>query len=237
MDPDGGVGGGGQHRAGRRHASGDAAGNNASLGYDAIAPDPARKVDSRCPSDARSAGLAFAGSAPRDTDRDGTGDTYARADAIDVEARFTRPVTVDTSGGTPSLTVRVGTEDRTAEYVSGSGGTVLTFSYTVFGNPYSDTNFDADGGVGWRRASIELNGGAITDAAGGGARAAHPHGDRGGRAGARSTAEQPQLHGGEHQPQHGKPERRRTFGAGRRGAADAGVHHEVGVRAPPRRWW
>ena len=53
----------------------------------------------------------------------------------------------------------------------------------------------------------------------------------GARARARSTTQQPQLAWAERQPQHGEPERRQLR-CGRRGAADAGVHHEVGVDPP-----
>ena len=40
-------------------------------------------------------------------------------------------MTVDTTGGTPQLTVRVGTEDKTANYASGTGTAGLVFEYTV----------------------------------------------------------------------------------------------------------
>ena len=76
-------------------------------------------------------GLGLAGAAPRDTDRDGAGDTYAGGDAIDAEARFTLLVAASTDGGTPKLTLQVGSNTREAVYLAGSGTPVLTFRYRV----------------------------------------------------------------------------------------------------------
>jgi len=45
-----------------------------------------------------------------------------------IEATFSAPILVD---GTPGLKVIVGTEERWASYISGSGSTVLVFGYTI----------------------------------------------------------------------------------------------------------
>ena len=73
---------------------------------------------------------------------------------------FGESVTVNTSGGTPTLTLETGTTDRTASYTSGTGTSTLTFSYTV---QAGDTSADLDYvGTG----SLSAAGGTIRDAAG-----------------------------------------------------------------------
>ena len=137
----------------------DGAGNAATLVHRAIAPDPARKVDGST-TPARLTGLAFTGTAPRDADRDGVADTYRAGDAIALEATFDRAVAVDTAGGRPTLALTVGSDERQAAYVSGTGTAVLAFSYTV-------ASEDNDGdGVSVPAGSIDLDGGRIGDAAG-----------------------------------------------------------------------
>ena len=136
----------------------DAAEHGANLAHAAIAADPARQVDgSTVP--ARLTGVAFAGEAPRDTDRDGAGDTYRPGDEIRIEARFDRSVTVDTAG-TPSLTLLVGENEREASYVSGSGTATLVFSYEVAAGE-EDTD-----GVSVPADPVEPGGARIGDAAG-----------------------------------------------------------------------
>ena len=106
-------------------------------------------------------GLAFAGAAPRDADRDGAGDTYRAGDVIEVAATFDRAVTVrQTGAGAPSLVLRVGAQDREAVYTRGSGTAELVFAYTVAAN-----DNDADG-VSVAAGSIERNDASIENSGG-----------------------------------------------------------------------
>ena len=60
--------------------------------------------------------------------------TYGRDDRIQVSVTFDQTVTVDTSGGTPSLTIDFHTAasgEQTANYVRGSGTKTLVFEFTV----------------------------------------------------------------------------------------------------------
>ena len=90
--------------------------------------------------------------APSDADGQwGAGDT------VRVSVTFSEAVTVDTTGGTPSIGVRLGAStERTARYVDGSGTATLAFEYTVAAE-------DGAHGEVWVHAdSLALNGGAIT---------------------------------------------------------------------------
>ena len=93
---------------------------------------------------------------------------YGIGEAIRVTARFDGAVTVDGTGGTPSIAATVGATARRAAYAGGSGTDTLVFAYTV-----REGDEDTDG-VSIEAASIGLNGGAILDRAGGAARLAHP---------------------------------------------------------------
>ena len=93
---------------------------------------------------------------------------YGIGEAIRVTARFDGAVTVDGTGGTPSIATTVGGTARRAAYAGGSGTDTLVFAYTV-----REGDEDTDG-VSIEAASIGLNGGAIVDGAGGAARLAHP---------------------------------------------------------------
>ena len=84
------------------------------------------------------------------------GGTYS--DQLNFTVKFNESVTVDTSAGTPRLTLTVGSATKYANYVSGSGGTTLTFRYLPqMGD--ADTDGVALG------TSIDLNGGTIKDGA------------------------------------------------------------------------
>jgi hypothetical protein len=65
-------------------------------------------------------------------------------------------VTVDTTGGTPSLTLTIGSTARNATYASGSGGTALIFNYTVQAG-----ETDSDGIAS--ASPLVLNSGTIQD--------------------------------------------------------------------------
>ena len=90
----------------------------------------------------------------------GTG--YAGGETIEVALHFDRAVTVDTGGGTPSVTLTVGAAPRTAGYLRGSDTRVLTFGYTV-----QAADMDADG-VDLVANSLALNGGKIAAVSDGG---------------------------------------------------------------------
>ena len=59
------------------------------------------------------------------------GDTYKGGEKIEVAVTFGDRVLVDTSLGTPTLGLTVGTETRQATYVRGTGSNRLVFEYTV----------------------------------------------------------------------------------------------------------
>ncbi|MET4066698.1 hypothetical protein ABID58_001481 [Bradyrhizobium sp. S3.2.6] len=86
----------------------------------------------------------------------GTGITSGAGDlnagkAVTLTVNFSAAVTVNTAGGTPTLTLNDG---GTASYTGGSGGTALTFSYTVAAGQNT-----ADLVI----SSFNLNGSSITD--------------------------------------------------------------------------
>ncbi|OWK40495.1 Ig-like domain-containing protein [Fimbriiglobus ruber] len=83
--------------------------------------------------------------------------SYAAGTVIDILVAFGEPVTVDTSGGTPTLALNSG---GTAEYTGGSGTDTLTFRYTVqAGENVAKLDYAS-------AAALDLNGGVIADAAG-----------------------------------------------------------------------
>ena len=67
------------------------------------------------------------------------GDTYRQGEKIEVAVTFGDRVLVDTSLGTPTLTLVVGAAGPLARYVRGSGTTRLVFAHTVVAN---DTDSD-----------------------------------------------------------------------------------------------
>lgn len=80
---------------------------------------------------------------------------YRAGQTLTFTVNFHEAVTVT---GTPQLALTVGSTTRQADYVSGSGGSSLVFSYTIQGG-----ELDANGvAVG----TLALNGGALKDAAG-----------------------------------------------------------------------
>ena len=84
---------------------------------------------------------------------------YAEADVIEVTVIFNETVRVDTTHGTPSLTLRVGRRSKPAHYIQGPASATLTFTYTVEGD-----DIDIDG-VSLAAGRIALNGGTINDGA------------------------------------------------------------------------
>ena len=76
---------------------------------------------------------------------------------------------VDNASGTPTLTLAVGSDNRTATYVSGSGTNALVFKYTI----QSGDN-DTDG-ISIGADSLALNSGTIRDASGNYAKITHSY--------------------------------------------------------------
>ena len=85
----------------------------------------------------------------------GSDQTYAAGDEIEVTVTFSETVEVE---GTPQLRLRVGSRNRTAGYLRGTGTAALVFGYEV-----ADGESDTDG-VGVEADS--LSGGTIRDVAG-----------------------------------------------------------------------
>lgn len=88
----------------------------------------------------------------------GTADgRYNAGDVITVSVTFSESVLIT---GTPQITLETGTTDRTADYTSGSGGTMLEFQYTVqAGDESADLDYVST-------SALALNGGTINDVAG-----------------------------------------------------------------------
>jgi Ca2+-binding RTX toxin-like protein len=87
--------------------------------------------------------------------------SYKVGATVDITLTFSEAVTVNSAGGTPQLTLETGATDRPASYVSGSGTTVLHFTYTVAAG---DTSADLDYAS---NTALALNGGTIQAVAGG----------------------------------------------------------------------
>ena len=82
--------------------------------------------------------------------------TYAAGDVITAAVTFDVAVAVDTTGGTPSVALTIGSNTRNATHSSiDPRNRVVTFSYTVV-SADSDQN-----GVSIAADALELNGGAI----------------------------------------------------------------------------
>ena len=79
---------------------------------------------------------------------------YSVGDKIKVVVKFYGIVTVT---GSPQLTLKVGTEDKTANYTSGSGTESLVFEYTV-----ASGDNDTDG-ISIEENKLLLNDGTIKD--------------------------------------------------------------------------
>ena len=67
---------------------------------------------------------------------------------------------MNTTSGTPQLTLETGSSDAVVNYASGTGGTTLTFNYTIAsGHTSSDLDYAST-------SALALNSGTIKDAAG-----------------------------------------------------------------------
>lgn len=117
----------------------DITGNAADLSF--TLPDTAVLVDTTAPSVQTVVGP--------------TNGTYLLGQYLSFALTFNEPVNVT---GTPRLTLTIGSNTRYADYISGSGTSVVNFRYTVqFGD------FDSNGIA--VTATIDLNGGTLSDAA------------------------------------------------------------------------
>ena len=86
----------------------------------------------------------------------GSDGTWSAGETVDVTLTFSEAVTVDTTGGTPSIGLDLGgTESRSATYLRGSGTTALVFAYTLTAADGSHTSLLVP------IDSLTLNGGAI----------------------------------------------------------------------------
>lgn len=122
----------------------DPASNGANTILNGIGSTTGVRVDSTAPA------VAFVGVPPDFT--------YQSGFPLFFTIRFTEPVVVDTTGGTPSVVLDIGGTEYQALYASGSGGTNLTFTYTI-AEGLADTD-----GIGILR--LQANGGTIRDVAG-----------------------------------------------------------------------
>lgn len=85
---------------------------------------------------------------------------YGLGSVLSIHVEFSAAVVVNTTGGTPALTLETGATDRTASYASGSGSTTLTFTYTVqSGDDSSDLDYPST-------SALALNGGSISTSSG-----------------------------------------------------------------------
>ena len=87
--------------------------------------------------------------------------TYAIGENINVMVVTSENVTVNTEDGTPTITLVVGTTEKTASYHSGTGTKALVFRYTVADGDSDDTD-----GVSVKANSLALNSGTIKDTVG-----------------------------------------------------------------------
>ena len=83
--------------------------------------------------------------------------SYKAGEVIDIDVVFSAVVTVT---GTPQITLETGSTDQVVDYSSGSGGTTLTFNYTVqAGDTVSDLDYAST-------TALALNSGTIQDGSG-----------------------------------------------------------------------
>ena len=85
--------------------------------------------------------------------------TYVEGENIDFTVNFDESITVNTSGGTPRLSLTLGVTAQFASYISGTGSTALLFRYTV-------QSGDLDGDGISLNATLDPNSGTLQDAAG-----------------------------------------------------------------------
>ncbi|PSJ47731.1 hypothetical protein C7H85_02600 [Zobellella endophytica] len=97
----------------------------------------------------------------------GRNDTLNEGDTVSITVTMSENTSVVTTGGTPRIALNIGGSTVYADYVSGSGGTSLVFSYVIEAGQ-TDAN-----GIGIPENALQLNGGILRDAAGNAANLAH----------------------------------------------------------------
>ncbi|MCU8008094.1 DUF4347 domain-containing protein, partial [Shewanella sp. SM87] len=85
--------------------------------------------------------------------------TYIVGQSLDFTVNTSEAITVNAAGGTPQLTLTIGSATAYASYLSGSGSNALTFRYTV-----QSGDLDTDGIA--IAGSIDANGGTLKESSG-----------------------------------------------------------------------
>ena len=86
--------------------------------------------------------------------------TYKVGDTVTIAVTFDQVVTLNTAGGTPTLLLETGSTDRSAQYLSGSGGNTLLFIHTIqAGDSSADLDYASS-------AALALNGATLRNASG-----------------------------------------------------------------------
>ena len=92
----------------------------------------------------------------------GSDGSWTPGETVEAIVTFSEAVTVDTSSGTPAITLTLGgTLEQSARYTRGSGSKALVFAYTLIESDRSHT------AMGVKPDSLALNGGSITSEASG----------------------------------------------------------------------
>ncbi|PUE36523.1 Ig-like domain-containing protein [Limnohabitans sp. Hippo4] len=131
----------------------DAAGNNGAAGT-----TPTLNLDTLAPT---LSSLALSSSTDGVASAsDATVNNLNAGDTLSATVTFNDVITVNASGGTPTLALNVGGTAVQATYISGSGSNALIFTATV-ANGQNDTN-----GVALNADALSLNGGTLKDASG-----------------------------------------------------------------------
>jgi len=132
----------------------DAALNDAILTHSVVDNNSSYKVDTILPTV----------SSVEITSAPGIQNSFLNAgDNVSVTATFSETVNVDNASGNPTITLVVGSDNRTATYTSGSGSTDLVFRYTIQATGTSGEN-DSNG-ISIPENALALNSGTIRDPA------------------------------------------------------------------------
>ena len=131
----------------------DAAGNNGAAGT-----TPTLNLDTLAPTITSLALTSSTGGVVSASDA--TVNNLNNSDTLSATITFNDVITVNTTGGTPTLALTVGGSAVQATYVSGSGSNALVFTATV-ASGHNDSN-----GVAIGVNALALNGGSLQDASG-----------------------------------------------------------------------
>ena len=94
--------------------------------------------------------------------------TLNEGDVVSVTVTMDEATVVNTTGGTPFITLNVGGVSRNASYASGTGTTSLIFQYTIASSETTDSD-----GISIGANAISLNSGTMQDASGNNATITH----------------------------------------------------------------